>query len=681
MLEKYPIYNRELSWLSFNDRVLQEAADEQVPLLERLRFLAIYSSNLEEFYRVRVAILHRIAANKKKYKRKLDFKPKQVLAEIQQVVIRQEQKFDFLLEKVIFPGLEAEGVRLVEVAELKQAPFEQLQGYFHEKVLKHLIPVWINSEKPPTLQGNRVYFIVKLLRDGKPKFAYIELPPNTILPRFYRVNQEEDTAVILLDRMIIAFMADVFAAVKFEQVEAYEFKLSRDAELDFDEESSETFVEILKKSLKNREQGSIMRLEYNAHMPTDILDFLKIICAVDDEGLIAIRRYFNFKDFIDFPKFIPQKLVFPSFSPCAIPLLDLKSSFLAQIKNRDFLVSFPYQRYDFVLHFLREAAMDTQVEQIDISLYRVAQTSNVVSALIIAARNGIRVQVFLEIKARFDEQANLYWHEIMKNEGITVFLGNVDHKLHAKSCLIYRKEGAKQTLYSFLSTGNFNEKTAKIYCDHGLFTAHKGITKDLKRMFEGLKDDHYLADYQTIICAPRSMRTYFTSKIAFLIKEVKKGEPVRIILKMNSLTDEGIIQSLYEANNAGIKIQLIVRGMCCLIPGIYGFSENITIISIIDRFLEHARVLIFEYGTMKDVYLSSADLMTRNLDRRVEVAFPLYDPLVKEEICAIIALQLQDNVKARVIDPLQKNNYKRDSDVLSHQSQLEIYNYLKLKNS
>jgi len=680
--EKYPIFNRELSWLSFNDRVLQEAADETVPLIERLRFLAIYSSNLEEFYRVRVAILHRIAEGKKKYKKKLDFKPKKVLDEIQQVVIRQEQKFDYLFENIILPRLQEHGIRIIDEQLLTDIQFADLRKYFQEKVLKHLIPVWINPNKKPSLIGNRVYFIVKLTFQDEVKYSLIELPNDSFLGRFHIVKKDKEqyTDVILLDRIIIAFIADVYAAVNFDSIAAYEFKLTRDAELDLDNESPGTFVDILQMSLKNRESGSIMRLEYNSGMPTDILYFLKQICAVDEDGLIPINRYFNFKDFINFPFINTPELVYPRLIPCAVKGLNLEKSFLAQIAEKDYLVSFPYQQYDFVLHFLREAAMDMQVEQIDISLYRVAKTSHVVNALLIAARNGKIVNVFLEVKARFDEEANLYWRGIMEEEGIQVYLGNVDHKLHAKSCLVQRREDEVLRAYTFLSTGNFNEKTAKIYCDHGLFTAHPTITADIKKLFEGLKEDLYHRNYESIITSPLAMRDDFTEKIAQLITAVQQGHRAKLILKMNSLTDEGLIQILYQANNAGIKIELIIRGMCCLIPGIFGFSENITIISIVDRFLEHARVLIFECDDQKEIYLSSADLMTRNLDRRVEVAFPIYAEEIKTEIYDIIQLQLSDNTKARVIDPLQTNEYKNTLAVKSNRAQQEIYNYLKFKN-
>jgi polyphosphate kinase len=676
--DQFPVLNRELSWLQFNERVLQEAADESVPLLERLKFLAIYSSNLSEFYSVRVAILHRMVENELKNK-KIGFKPKKILKQIQQSVLKLDKKFDYLFDQVLMKHLEEEHINILEADDITEEQRIYLHTYFQDEILKHLIPIWVNDAFFPNINGRSLQFMVKLTHKGKERLSIIDIPKNTV-SRFHKVpNNEGQHEIILLDEIILMFLENVYTAVEFDEISAYRFQITRDSELDLDVDRSDKFLEVLKKSLVDRKKGKVIRLEYDANMPPSLLSYLDTHLEVDDDGFIPMNRYMIFSDFIDFPIGNRLDLAYKPVFPLAIAGLDINKSLFKPIKKRDYLIHLPYQTYDYVLHFIRESAIDPTVEEINITLYRVANNSNIINALVIAAKNGKKVNAFLEVKARFDEKANLYWYTKLEEAGVNVYLGNVNIKLHAKSCLVYRREGKRRMAYTYLSTGNFNEKTARIYCDIGLFTANKNITRDLKRMFMGLKKSIYHDNYGTLITAPLSMRNIFYQKIDKLITLSQQGTKVSVVLKMNSLTDEDIIQRLYAANNAGVRIHLIIRGMCCLIPGKEGFSEHIHVMSIVDRYLEHARVWLFDYGDHNEIYLSSADLMTRNLNRRVEIAFPIVDATLREEIYNLMQIQLKDNTKARIVDAQQKNRYKRSPVGQSNRAQTDTYDYLKDK--
>ncbi|MGY5255104.1 polyphosphate kinase 1 [Sphingobacterium spiritivorum] len=678
MSDQFPVLNRELSWLQFNERVLQEAADDTVPLLERLRFLAIYSSNLSEFYSVRVAILHRMVENELKNK-KIGFKPKKVLKQIQHSVLKLDKKFDYLFDQVLMKRLEEENINILEADDLRDDQREYLHTYFQEEILKYLIPIWVNDQFFPNINGRSLHFIVKLSHNDHERISIIEMPKN-VISRFHHVpNSTGQHEIILLDEIIMMFLEDIYTAVEFDEISGYRFQITRDSELDLDVDRSDKFLEVLKKSLIDRQTGKVIRLEYDANMPPSLLSYLDNQLEVDDDGFIPMNRYMIFSDFINFPIGNRSDLAYEPVAALPVSGLDINRSLFKPIKKRDYLIHLPYQSYDYVLHFIRESAIDPTVEEINITLYRVANNSNIMNALIIAAKNGKRVNAFLEVKARFDEKANIYWLTKLEEAGVNVFLGNVNIKLHAKSCLVFRREGKRRVAYTYLSTGNFNEKTARIYCDIGLFTSNKLITRDLKRLFTGLKKSVYHDNYKSLITAPLAMRDIFYTKVDHLIKLSQQGIKVSLILKMNSLTDEDIIQRLYQANNAGVKINLIIRGMCCLIPGKEGFSEHIHVTSIVDRYLEHARVWIFDYGDTKEIYLSSADLMTRNLNRRVEIAFPIENKDLIAEVYDLIKIQLSDNTKARIIDAQQKNRYKRSPVNASNRAQVDTYNYLKNK--
>jgi polyphosphate kinase len=422
-----------------------------------------------------------------------------------------------------------------------------------------------------------------------------------------------------------------------------------------------------------------MRLLYDTDMPLDLLTYLVAELDLTADGLIPGNRYHNFKDFISFPNVGGPELEYPKLMPLPVNELSTVSSIFTQISKKDFLINLPYQSFDYIIHFLREAAIDPKVREIKITLYRLAENSRIIHALINAAKNGKKVNCMVELKARFDEQANIYWTNRLEEEGVIVNYGMLEYKVHSKICLIRRTEKGKDRYYANLATGNFNEKTAKLYCDHSLFTANPLITSELVTFFDGLQKQVFHTGYKHLIVSPLESRLKLNSLINKEIKAAKNGKNARIVLKMNSLTDVPIIEKLYEASNAGVQIKLIIRGMCCLIPGISGFSENIEIISIIDRYLEHARVFVFGDVGKESVYLSSADMMARNLDHRVEVGFPILDEEVKSEILDIIAIQLKDNTKAREINEVNNNRYKKTGTKALNRAQTDIYTYLKYK--
>lgn len=680
--EKMPLINREISWLYFNERVLQEAADESVPLIERLRFLAIFSSNLDEFYRVRVATLNRLTNINTTAKELLGFNPKKVLLQIKDIVIRLEQEFDRLYEKII-EKLAEENIFIINDLNLEAGRGDFIRKYFYEHVLSKLVPIILSSGKReipfPELNDKKIYLFVKLFRKKKSIYSLIEIPFPT-LSRFLVLPKENDSRfIILLDDIIRYCLSDLYSIIEHDKIEAYTIQLTRDAELDLDFSINDKFIDVLTKSLQERENGKPMRLLYDSEMPKDMLDYLVQKIKLDPGVLIPGNRYPNFSDFINFPNVGSRKLEYAPSPRLLVKDIDYRKSIFTQMARADFLVSLPYHTYDYIIHFLREAAIDPKVVSIHITLYRLAENSDVINALINAARNGKKVQVFVELKARFDEKANIYWSKKLDKAGVNVKIALGEYKVHSKVCLIKRREKGKIVYYATLATGNFNEVTAGVYCDHNLFTVRKEIVRDLNRFFSGLKANKFYDNYESLITSPLESRLRLNAFIDREITNVKKGIYASMILKMNSLSDDQIISKLYEASNAGVKIELIIRGMCCLVPGKKGFSENINVRSIVDRYLEHARIWVFENGGQEEIYLTSADLMTRNLDRRVEVGFPILDENIKREVKDILELQLRDNTKARKVNQSEGSNYIERPDGKQHRSQVEIYNYLKDK--
>jgi polyphosphate kinase len=678
---RVPLINREISWLYFNDRVLQEAADPTVPLIDRVRFLAIFSSNLDEFYRVRVATLTRLTNLNEKAKELLGYNPKKLLTQIKNVVVKQEQKFNNLYENIIVKQLADEKIFLLNETQLNVTRGTFVKSYFREKLLSTLVPVMLDAHSPlPELRDRGLYFFVKLRKNKKTRLALIEIPDT--VSRFLVLPETNNLKfIILLDDVIRYNLEDVFFIFDHDSIEAYSVQLTRDAELDLDQEVSEKFIDSLSKSLQKRKKGKPMRLQYDAEMPLDMLDFLVQKMGLGKESLIPGNRYQNFKDFIKFPNVGRPDLEYVKYPALTVDDLSFGKSLIASIAKRDYLISTPYQSFDYVIHFLREAAIDPKVKEISISVYRLAENSRVIHALINAAKNGKKVNCLIELRARFDEQNNIFWSNKLEEEGVKVIYGPPGYKVHSKICLVTRIEKGKPTYYACLSTGNFNEKTSQIYADHTLLTAGRRITGDLVQVFRSINKGILPRDIKHLIVSPIDSRPAIYKFIDTEIANAKAGKEAYMILKMNSLADEQLIAKLYSASRAGVRIQLIIRGMCCLVPGVKDVSENITVISIVDKYLEHARVQIYCNGGKELIYLTSADFMTRNIDNRVEVGFPIYNAELQKEIKDIINLQLQDNTKAREININNTNKYhKTKTDVLSR-AQMDIYNYLKNKNT
>ncbi len=683
--KEYPFVNREISWLYFNERVLQEAADKRVPLIDRLRFLAIFSSNLDEFYRVRVATLNRLVNVNTKAKEWLGFNPKKVLSQIRSIVVKQERRFEYLYETEITRELAREKIFLINEQQLNVARGQFVRDFFQRKVVQDLVPIILDNHHRgsffPELKDRRIYFLVRLTRKKRERYMLLEIPTKK-LSRFLVLPGNKDLKyIILLDDIIRYCLDDLFFLFEHDKIEAYSLQLTRDAELDLDTSINEKFTEVLKKSLQDRAKGKPMRLLYDAELPPEMLSYLTSRLHIGSLALIPGNRYHNFKDFINFPNVGDASLEYEPMPALPIPGLDLNKSIFQQMAQKDFLLSVPYQSFDYIIQFLREAAIDPKVLEINIALYRVAENSKVINALINAARNGKIVHCLIELKARFDEEANISWSTKLQEGGVNVNFGFIDYKIHSKVCLIKRREKRRIVYYSILATGNFNEKTARIYADHSLFTTHKGITTDLKRLFSHLNKPKptFRSGYKFIITSPLELRQTIYQLIDDEIAFSRQGRESGMVLKMNSLSDPPIIQKLYEASRAGVRIQLIVRGMCCLVPGVLGISDGIELISIVDRFLEHARVYLFLHGGEEKVYLSSADWMTRNVDSRVEVTFPVLDAEIRKDIKEMLNLQLADNTKARWITEKQDNLYKSEGSPGGHRAQYDIYNFLKAK--
>ncbi len=676
-----PLINREISWLYFNDRVLQEAADATVPLIDRIRFLAIFSSNLDEFYRVRVATLSRLANLNEKAKALLGYNPKKVLKQIKTLVVKQEKKFNNLYENIIIKQLAEHKIFILNEKQLNVTRGTFVKNYFREKLLATLVPIMLDDHMPlPEMRDRGIYFFVKLVKGKKSRLAMIEIPDT--LSRFIILPETNHLKfIIMLDDVIRYSLEDIFFIFEHDSIEAYSIQLTRDAELDLDKIVSEKFIDALAKSLTKRKRGKPMRLLYDTEMPADMLTYLVTRLGMSSDSLIPANRYQNFKDFIKFPNVGGPELEYTSYPALPVAGLSFSRSFIQQIAQKSYLVSTPYQSFDYVIHFLREAAIDPKVKEISISVYRLAENSRVVHALINAVKNGKKVNCLVELRARFDEQNNIRWSRRLEEEGINVIYGIDGYKVHAKICLVTRMEKGKPAYYACLSTGNFNEKTARIYADHTIFTAHKRHTTALVAVFRALQRGTLPRDIKNLIISPVDSRPEIYRLIDNEIASAAAGKNAYIILKMNSLADEQVIAKLYDASNAGVSVQLIVRGMCCLVPGVKGFSENITVISIVDKYLEHARILIFGNNGKELLYLTSADMMTRNIDNRVEAGFLVYDEELHQEIRAMVNLQLEDNTKSRELNGAIQNKYHKTDQEIPCRAQIEIYNYLKYKNT
>jgi polyphosphate kinase len=680
----YLYKDREISWMLFNERVLQEAENEQTPLLERLKFLAIFSSNNDEFFRVRVAILLR---NQKLNKKSpIQFPPQVILSEVQRMAVIQSDRFNKAYERII-RRLNDNNIFIRNENELTEEQKATVVDYARRDVMPYLFPVILDNQKHvPHLRDRSIYLAVRMSDSKgliKPQHAIIEIPQSP-LKRFYSLPESGgQTNIMFLDDVIRTSLKRIFNIFDYDEFEAYTIKLTRDAEFtlgddDADDDYRKGLLEKLQRSLKQRSKGAPTRFVYDAAMPRPMLELLLDRLQMRNVNLIAGGRYHNFKDFMDFPKVGRNSDYFSPMPPIAIPELDNSRTMFSAITGRDYFVSHPYQSFDYLIRMLREAAIDPNVETIKITLYRVAKHSNVVNALINAVKNGKKVTVLMELQARFDEEHNIYWTNQLQEAGARVYFGKPGQKVHTKICLITRDENGKTVKYAHLSTGNYNGVTSRLYCDHGLFTKDTRYTSDLEKLMNNLFGTPKKVKYEHLLVAPDNMAKRFEELIDKEIVNAKAGRKAYIIAKMNSLLDEGLIKKLYDASKAGVKIDLIIRGICSIVPGIPGLSSNIRVISILDRFLEHARVYIFANGGDETTYLASADWMTRNLHNRIECGFPVYDEGIKKELRDIINIQLNDNMKARLIDSDFDNKYV-SLDGPAIRAQYAIYEYLKQK--
>ncbi len=674
-------FDRELSWLSFNGRVLQEARDPSVPLFDRLLFLSIFSSNLDEFFRVRVAALRSLLRLRKKKRRKLDFDPGELLREIRRRVTEQQELFGDTFRGQILPELEEHGIVLVDERTVAGDAAAHAAAHFREHVAPILEVQTLQRSGPaPFLVDRRLYLVVELWEPGPaaltgqlPDYALVAVPSD-VLPRFVPLPHPTLRPVIFLDDVLRLGLPSLFPEQRVG--ESCAVKLSRDADLYLEDEFEGDLVEKIRKGLSRRDQGVPSRFLYDARTPAAMLDFLQDRLELEGDDLVPGWRYHNLHDFARFPRFGLDELSAPPVEPLPHPVLTRADSVLAAVAEKDRVLHFPYQSYQPVVRFLEEAADDPDVRRIWITLYRVADDSAVVRALVRAARRGIPVTAFVEVKARFDEESNLRWADEMEAAGVRVLYSMPGLKVHAKLALVARDENGAEGHYAYLGTGNFNERTARVYADHGLLTADPRLTGEVRALFDSLAGEAREPSLRHLLVAPEHLRKGFEDLVAGEVEEARSGGAGRMILKMNSLEDRSMIDRLYRAGREGVRIELIVRGICCLIPGAADSGEGIRGRSIVDRFLEHARVYVFGAGGEERIYLASADWMNRNLSHRVEVAFPLYDPDVREEVRTILDLQRMDNVKARMLDAEQSNAYVPRDGAAPVRSQEATYRYL-----
>lgn len=678
---------RDLSWLAFNARVLQEAGDTSNHIHDRLRFLGIFSNNLDEFFRVRVAALSRMVLLGKEAKMHLEANPDKILKKIQQTVLSQQAEFDRIFSDII-KELSRKGVELKNEKQLSRKQKEFVKNYFEQKVRTQVIPLMIETIPHTPLLRDKSIYLACVLGNTKSsmqqRYALIEIPTK-VLPRFVIMPTDDgSTDIILMEDIIRYNLPALFAPFGFDRFMGYIIKVTRDAELDIDNDVSTNLISELEKGLKNRKKGRATRFVYDRMIDTTLLNYLtRRLGLLKKDNMIPGGRIHNFKDFIDFPSTVFDDIA-PRQQPFVHPLLRQPKRILEVLEKTDVMLHFPYHSFDSIIDLIREAAIDPNVQTVKITCYRLAKNSKIVNALINAVRNGKEVTVVLELRARFDEEANIRWKAQLEEEGVKVVLGKHDMKVHAKICVIKKKEFNRIKQYAFVSTGNLNENTAAYYGDHCLLTTNKNIITDINRVFDHLegvvKRGNALSLCKTLPVSPLTMRSAFMALIDNEIKQNKKTKKGKIIIKLNSLVDKEIIEKLYGAAKAGVDINLVIRGICCAYTEQKIFKNHMKAISIIDDYLEHARVFIFNNAGKPLVFISSADWMVRNLDHRIEVACPIYNPDIQKELIDIMDIQLAENVKGRKLDNEQSNEYvERGAKDAVVRSQVAIYKYLRNK--
>ncbi len=670
------IRNKELSWLSFNERLLQEASKKEVPLIERLKFLGIYSNNLDEFFRIRVAILRRLAAIENLLLTEGE-QPAEILDQIEQTVVAQSQWFERIYAQLLI-DLAEEDIFIINENQLTPDQGEYVTAFFKEEVRPRIMPVIIKKNQPlPSLSDDAIYLAVVMTKSKKEEYALIEVPTD-ILPRFVILPSEDHRShIILLEDVIRYELKDIFYMFSFRTINSYIVKLTRDAELDLDDDVAESYVKILTKSLEKRGISELVRFVHDKDIPENFLALLLKKLNFDrDDVVIGGSRIHNFKDFTGFPSIGKKHLYYKTISPLPHPDIHQGKPYLSAIAQKDILLHFPYQSFYNFIDLLREASIDPKVTEIKMTAYRMAKNSNVIHALINAARNGKKVMVVLELRARFNEQENIQWGNILTREGVKVILGVPGLKVHSKLCLITRKEEKEQIHYACIGTGNFNEITSKVFSDQMLWTANPAISKEVSKVFDFFLKNYKIGRYHHLLVSPFTMRYKMIQMIRQEIQAAKNGSQAAIFIKCNNLVDPEIIARLYDAAKAGVVVRLNVRGMFSLISSSIEENYSIRSIGIIDRYLEHSRIYYFYNGGKENMYISSADLMSRNLDRRVEVAVPIYDPDMKKELTGFLDLQWKDSTAARILDNDLTNQINNQHIQPLLTSQLAFYDFL-----
>lgn len=689
MENSYKYFKRDVSWLSFNYRVLLEAEDDALPIYERIKFLSIYSSNLEEFYEIRVAE-HRGVIMKKNFTEESGAEAEEVLTEITNEVNRQQREYYRIFSEKILPELNRQNIYLYQGSEPEPFHEEFVHNFFNEEVFPFLSPVMIQAGDIRTfIRDRRLYLVIRMVKKSKrkpegdtaPEYHYALMKiPYAKVPRFIELPAHEGKFYIMfIDDIIRANLANVFPGYEIDS--CYSIKISRDADIYLEDEKG-NIVESIRKKVKKRKIGALSRFMYDRAMPEDFLSFICDAFGITRDDLVVGGRYLNLQDLAKLPnpkgKELEQKIP----TPMRVPYLDEKGSVFRAVKKKDIMLHFPYQSFDYLIRFLMEAAFDPKVDEIKITQYRVAENSAVINTLVSAAQNGKKVTVFVELKARFDEENNMSTAERMEKAGIRIIYSIPGLKVHAKVAVIIRKDsedGNKRRDFAYLSTGNFNEKTARIYSDMALLTCNDEIITDINKVFAVLEGKMSEPTFRHLLVARFNMVPELTRMIHREIEHVKQGRKGRIVLKMNGLHDQNMINELYHASENGVEIDLIVRGICCLVPG-QPYSANIRVTRIVDMFLEHSRIWYFYNDGREDVFLTSADWMRRNLNRRIETTFPILVPEIKQEVIDILKIQMRDNVKACLIDGQLRNNFKHNDDPVKVRSQLAIYEYLKNKS-
>lgn len=689
MENSYKYFKRDVSWLSFNYRVLLEAEDDTLPVYERIKFLSIYSSNLEEFYEIRVAE-HRGVIMKKNFTEESGDEAEEVLTEITNEVNRQQREYYRIFSEKILPELNRQNIYLYQGSEPEPFHEEFVHNFFNEEVFPFLSPVMIQAGDIRTfIRDRRLYLVIRMVKKSKrkpegdqaPEYHYALMKiPYAKVPRFIELPQHEGKFYIMfIDDIIRANLANIFPGYIIDS--CYSIKISRDADIYLENEKG-NIVESIRKKVKKRKIGALSRFMYDRAMPDDFLSFICEAFGITRDDLVVGGRYLNLQDLAKLPnpkgKELEQKIP----TPMRVLYLDEKGSVFRAVKKKDILLHFPYQSFDYLIRFLMEAAFDPKVDEIKITQYRVAENSAVINTLVSAAQNGKKVTVFVELKARFDEENNMSTAERMEQAGIRIIYSIPGLKVHAKVAVIIRKDpedGNKRRDFAYLSTGNFNEKTARVYSDMALLTCNDEIITDINKVFAVLEGKMAEPTFRHLLVARFNMVPELIRMIHREIEHVKLGRKGRIVLKMNGLHDQNMINELYRASENGVEIDLIVRGICCLVPG-QPYSANIRITRIVDMFLEHSRIWYFYNDGKEDVYLTSADWMRRNLNRRIETAFPILVPEIKQEVIDILKIQMRDNVKACLIDEQLHNNFKHNEEPVKVRSQLAIYEYLKNKS-